>query len=224
MPDYFSHSVIAEKIYERLDYKLKRKITSKSLDRLGAQGGDVLIAYSIRFERDIPGRKLHTIDPAELFSKLANGNFGYAAGFAAHYALDCTLHPVVYSYQRGSRSPLAHQTFEGDLGLYISRFYSIRRGIMPKDKVLSCTYGVYDSIKTILPEITVTGTERCLKRYFSFTRYNFKSKRQSYKCNFDFSSVAGLLEEAIDLGVKCINSLCFKEVDPALFNKSFLQR
>ena len=79
-------------------------------------------------------------------------------------------------------------------------------------------------MKTILPEITVTGTERCLKRYFSFTRYNFKSKRQSYKCNFDFSSVAGLLEEAIDLGVKCINSLCFKEVDPALFNKSFLQR
>ena len=43
MPDYFSHFICAEKIFEKLDAANKRKITSPTLYLLGAQGGDVFL-------------------------------------------------------------------------------------------------------------------------------------------------------------------------------------
>lgn len=224
MPDYFSHSVIAEKVLERLDGKIKKKIISKPLYLTGAQGGDVFFAYSMKFSASNAGRRLHSTDARELFLKIKGGNFSYLSGFATHYALDCTLHPAVYSYQRSARSFTAHRTFESDLGLFISRYFRIRRSILPREKLLECTYGVYDTMCGALPEITVTGVERCLKRYFNYTRYTFKTKRQSYKCNYDFSCLTGAIEEAVDLGVKCISSLYFGEVDPELFDKEFLQK
>ena len=46
MPDYFSHSVAAEKIFERLDGSLKSQIKSKPLYLLGAQGGDFSLITS----------------------------------------------------------------------------------------------------------------------------------------------------------------------------------
>ncbi|MCX4287813.1 MAG: hypothetical protein OSJ68_11120, partial [Clostridia bacterium] len=73
-------------------------------------------------------------------------------------------------YEQTKRSPFAHTKLESDLGLFISRKYSLRRTIIPRVKVLACTGPIYDTIKRVEPLITVTGVERCLKRHFSWTK------------------------------------------------------
>lgn len=224
MPDYFTHCIAAEKIYERLDGATKEQLNRKTLYLLGAQGADVFFAYKYKFSKTNPGRDLHRKNAQELFTKLIEGNLCYAAGFATHYALDCTLHPAVYEYEETSKKPMAHQRFESDLGLYISKFYGIRRTILPREKILECTFPIYDSVKLLEPSFTVTGVERCLKRHFSYTRYLYKTKKQTYKCNYDFSSLAGLVEEAVELGVKAVKCVLSKDIDGAIFGKEFLQR
>lgn len=224
MPDYFSHLICAEKIYERLDGETKSKINNYTLYLLGAQGGDIFFAYNMKFSKTNIGRCLHTMNVQEIFSALADKNASYAAGFATHYALDSTLHPAVYAYEDSRRSPFAHQQMESDLGLYISKFYRIRRKILPLESILSCTYTIYDSIKPLFPTITVTGVERCLKRHFNYTRYLYKTKRQSYKCNFDFPSLAGAVEDAVETGEKAVKCVLLNHIEGSIFEKSFLER
>lgn len=223
MPDYFSHAIAAEKIYERLDAEHKLKIQSKTLYMLGAQGADVFFAYNVKFTKNNLGRSLHRWSAETLFNALIQGNPSYAAGFATHYAMDCTLHPAVYAYESGKRNPLAHQRFESDLGLFISKYYRIRRTVLPREKVLACTGPVYDSIKLLENSITVTGVERCLKRHFKYTKYLFNSKKQTYKCDFDFSSLAGAVEDAVDLGLNCVKNVLSGDINVAMFEKEFLQ-
>lgn len=224
MPDYFSHFICAEKIFEKLDAANKRKITSPTLYLLGAQGGDVFFAYNFICSENNLGRRLHRIPAAEVFAALKDGNPSYAAGFATHYALDCTLHPAVYAYENSRKSPLAHQSMESDLGLFISKLYGVRRRILPRELILPCTGEVYDSIKLIAPSVTVTGVERCLKRHFNYTKYLYKTKRQNYKCDFDFPSLSGAVGDAVALGTKTVAEVLSGNPDPVLFEKSFLER
>ncbi len=224
MPDYFSHYICAEKILERLDKQSKLQITSTPLYLLGAQGGDIFFTYNYKFSKSNIGRKLHNMDTVELFEKLSLGDKSYAAGFAAHYALDCTLHPAVYAFEAAHSFPFAHQKFENDLGLYISKFYQVRRRILPRESILPCTAAIYDSIKIIDPTVTVTGMERCLIRHFKYTRYLFNTKKQSYKCGFDYTSLTGAVEDAIELGVKAVKCVLSGHIEGAIFEKVFLQR
>lgn len=223
MPDYFTHIIAAEKIYERLDSSLKEKITNQTLYFLGSQGPDIFFTYSARPTKTNPGRIMHSRSAVDVFTALSGANPSYAAGFATHYALDSTLHPAVYAYEKGKRSPFAHQRFERDLGLYVSKFYQVRRTILQREKILACTSAIYDSAKLLDDKITVTGVERCLKRHFEYTRYLYRTKKQSYKCKFDFSSLAGAVEEAVTLGTACVESVLEGNIDQTLFNREFLQ-
>ncbi len=224
MPDYFSHGCCAELIYEKLDSGYKNLITNKTLYLLGAQGGDVFFAYNVKPTKSNLGRSIHKQNAVYVFGQLIKGNPSYAAGFATHYALDCTLHPVIYAYEQTKRSPFTHSKFENDLGLFISRKYAMRRTIIPREKVLACTGPVYDSVKRLEPLITVTGVERCLKRHFAWTKYIYRMKRQSYKCGYDFSALNDNIEAAVSLGIEAVKCVLDKNVDPEIFNKQFLQK
>ena len=224
MPDYFTHVIAAEKIYERLSISDKSKIKSKALYTLGSQGPDVFFAYNYKFSKTNLGRDLHNRRAEEIFCELVRGNPSYAAGFATHYALDATLHPYVYAYENAHKHPLSHQRFENDLGLYMSKLFRLRRTILPREHVVACTGAVYDSIKLVAPEVTVTGVERCLKRHFNYTRYLYKTKKQTYKCDYDFSHLSAAIEQALELGVQCVKSVLSGDIDGAIFNKEFLQK
>lgn len=224
MPDYFTHTIAADKIYERLDGETRSKIKSRPLYILGAQGGDVFFAYNAKFTGGNLGRDLHRKKAGDVFKNLVFGNPSYAAGWATHYALDCTLHPYVYAYAEGKRNPFAHQYFERDIGLYVSKCYRMRRTILPREFVMACTGPVYDSVKLLEPSITVTGVERCLKRHFDYTRFLYRTKKQTYKCDYDFSMFAGAVEEAIDLGVRAVKCVICKDIDGQVFCKEFLQK
>ena len=224
MPDYFTHVIAADKIFERLDSDVKNKIKSRTLYVLGSQGGDVFFTYNMKWSKNNLGRDLHKMNAVEIFKQLCLGNPSYAAGYATHYALDSTMHPLVYAYCEGKKSPLVHQTFEKDIGLYVSKFYRMRRTILPREFVLSSTGPIYDSIKNIEPTITVTGVERCLKRHFRYTQYLYRNKKQTYKCDYDFSLFAGIIEEAIDLGVKAVTCVLNGEIDTEVFGREFLQK
>ena len=190
---------------------------------MGAQGGDIFFAYKLKPRNNL-GRELHIKNAAYLFERLIEGNLSYAAGYATHYALDSRLHPIVYNYEKNKRSPLAHNSFESDLGLYISRKFKIRRQILPRDKVLACTSPVYDTMKRVEPLITITGVERCLKRHFAWTRYSYGVKRQDYKCKYDFSMLDDRIDEAIDLGVKAVECVLNGDIDPEVFSSDFLNK
>ncbi|MDE7453612.1 MAG: zinc dependent phospholipase C family protein [Clostridia bacterium] len=223
MPDYFSHGVCAEIIYEKLESKYKNKIKNKTLYMLGAQGGDVFFAYNIKPTKSNLGRSMHRMDVPDLFEKLIEGNPSYAAGFATHYALDSTLHPKIYAYERTKRSPLTHVKFENDLGLYISRKFHTRRTIIPREKLLACTSPVYDSVKKVEPLVTITGVERCLKRHFAYSKFLYRFKRQNYKCRYDFSALSDDIDKSIKTGVAAVKSVLDGNPDPEIFNKKFLQ-
>ena len=224
MPDYFSHSIAAEKIYENLPADLKEKISSHTLYLLGAQGGDVFFTYNLILTKSNLGRDLHRRCAFDLIESLSCRNLSYAAGFAAHYALDSTLHPAVYAYVNAHHSPLSHVNFESDLGLYISRLFNIRRGIIPREKLLACTSSLYDSIKAVEDGVTMTGIERCLKRHFTYTRYLYKRKGYEYKCAYPFHDLEGAVRDAIELGGKCVRAVLNNELPPELFSSPFLAK
>ena len=224
MPDYFSHNIAAEKIYENLAANFKEKISSHTLYLLGAQGGDVFFAYNLILTKSNLGRELHRRNAYDLFQKLSCGNLSYAAGFAAHYALDCTLHPAVYAYVNAHHSPFSHVNFESDLGLYISRLYNMRRSIIPKEKLLACTSPLYDSVKNVEACVTVTGIERCLKRHFTYTRYLYKRKNSEYKCAYPFENLEGAVNDAVEMGGECVRAVLTQDVPYALFSSPFLAK
>lgn len=224
MPDYFSHYIAAEKIYENLSAADKEKISSHTLYLLGAQGGDVFFAYNLIVTKNNLGRDIHRRNAYDLIKSLTSGHLSYAAGFAAHYALDSTLHPAVYAYENSHRSPLAHVNFENDLGLYLSKLYNMRRSIIPREKVIACTAPLYDSVKNIEDSITVTGIERCLKRHFAYSRFLYKNRRKEYKCAYPFESLEGLVCEAIEKGVECVRSVLKQDISPTLFSAPFLAK
>ena len=224
MPDYFTHGIAAELIYEKLENKYRNILSPKPLYLLGAEGGDVFFAYDVKPTKTNLGRVLHTKNPIYLFEKLSQGNLTYAAGFATHYALDCTLHPYVYAYESTKKSPLSHSGFESDLGLYMSKKYARRRSIVPLEQILACTSPVYDSVKRIEPFITMTGTERCLKRYFAYTRFLFRTKRQEFKCDYDFTNLDSDIEAGIELGLAAVKCVLDGKIDPDIFGKQFLQK
>ena len=223
MPDYFSHGVCAEIIYEKLQSKYKSQIKNKTLYLLGAQGGDLFFAYNIKPTKSNLGRSLHRADAKELFEKLISGNPSYVAGFATHYALDSTLHPKIYAYERTRRSPLTHVKFENDLGLFISRKFHIRRTIIPREKLLACTGTVYDTVKKVEPLVTISGVERCLKRHFAYSKFLYRFKRQNYKCKYDFSTLSEDIDQSITFGTEAVKSILDGEVPFDIFNKDFLQ-
>ena len=224
MPDYFTHLIAANKIFDRLGGDEKQKIKCKDLYLLGAQGGDVFFAYNMKFSEKNLGRQLHKKSALETFKKLSMGNLSYAAGYATHYALDSTIHPMVYAFIEGKKKPFIHQKFEADIGLYVSKYFRVRRTILPRENVLACTGPMYDSVKLIVPTLTVTGVERCLKRHFGYTRYLYKNKKQTYACEYDFSMFAGVIEEAIDFGTTCVTALLSGNIEQEIFGREFLQR
>lgn len=224
MPDYFSHSVCARVIFERCPESVKKKISDRTAYMLGAQGGDVFFAYKLSLKESNLGKRLHHLNPAELFEFLKEGDFSYCAGFATHYAVDASLHPFVYAFENSAKTPFAHLRFESDLGLYLSRKFSIPRNILPRERVLSQVYTVYDSMVNVIPKITLTGVERCLKRHFIFTKELIKNKKTSYIFDYNYASLSDAVESAISLGVECVEGLAEGKPCDELFKLSFLEK
>lgn len=223
MPDYFTHVICADEILERLDRAHRKRITDRPLYLLGAQGGDVFFAYNMKFSKTNLGRWLHAQPALELFEKLDGADPSYVAGFATHYVLDCTLHPAIYAFESVHRSPFSHINFENDLGLYVSRKFATPRRILPRETVEGATFTVYDCIRRVNGDITLTGVERCLKRHFSYTRLVYKNKRQTYKYDYNYSSLAPAVDEAVGLGVRAVGCVLDNNLDPDIFSKQFLQ-
>ena len=222
MPDYFTHAILADVIFERLDRDRRALITDRKLYRLGAQGGDVFFMYNLSRTSNL-GRKLHGLDARHVFKELAAANPSYAAGFATHYALDSTLHPAVYAFEEGAKSAFAHLAFEKDLGLYVSRKFSAPRKIMPREDVCGAAFAVYDAAKRLDDSITLTGVERCLKRFFAYTRSVYARKKQTYKFDYDYSSLSPQLDIAIEKGIKAVCLVLDGNIDEEVFSASFLQ-
>lgn len=223
MPDYFTHSILSQEIFERLDRSHRLMITDRKLYALGAQGGDVLFMYNLHRRSNL-GRRLHMYDAAGTFEKLKGAHPSYAAGYATHYALDSALHPAVYAFAEKCRAPFAHLTFERDIGLYVSRRTGVPRKIMPREDVCGAAEAVYDAISRLLPQITPEGTVRCLKRYFAYTRAIYMRKRQTYAFDYDYPSLSDAIEDGLERGAAAVKCVLDGNIDPDVFAKSFLQR
>ena len=223
MPDYFTHAIAAQKVYESLEKAYRQKIDNADLYLLGAQGGDLYFTYNLNYRANA-GRKLHNADNLELFGALAEHNAIYAARLATHYAMDCTLHPAIYAFERISRVPFAHLRFENDLGLFVSRYFAIPRRILPRERILAQSKSVYGAICAVLDGATEKGVERCLKRHFAYTRAIFSAKRDDYVFRYDYSSLSGAVADGISLGAECVRAVFDGNISPSLFGKSFLEK
>lgn len=224
MPDYFTHNIGAELILSRLSGEQRKMAAgNRALYLLGAQGGDVFFFYGLSYKNNA-GRRLHRANARELFEKLLLGDISYCAGWATHYALDCTVHPFVYAYENAHRGLFLHQRYERDLGLYVSRKSGMRRTLMPRESVIGCTPAVCDSIRKVLPHITPAGTDCCLKRYFAYTLRLFKNKKQRFDLCCDYSRAYEAFERGVELGVEAVRCVLEGNIDGEIFKNSFLQK
>lgn len=222
MPDYFTHIAGARQIYARLEARYRNPICDDTLYLLGAQGGDAFFFYGMSYRHNA-GRFLHRQPATWVFERLAQKDKSYCAGWAAHYALDSTIHPHVYAYEHTHRGMFLHRRYETDLGLYVTRKSGARRLIIPKDKLLACTPAVCDSMRPLLPEITPAGVQACLKRYFLYSRSLFNSKSQEFALACDYSAAYAAYLEAIDLGAEMVRRVLDGDIDPDIFKKSFIE-
>ncbi len=223
MPDLFTHSILSDIIYEQLEKTVRDRICDRKLYALGAQGGDVFFMYNLNKNSNL-GRRLHALDAQFVFENLCKSNPSYAAGFATHYAVDSTIHPAVYAFESTSHAPFAHLAFEKDLGLYVSRKFSMPRKILPKDDVCGAAFTIYDAVRRLDESITLAGVERCLKRYFAYSRAVYARKKQTYKFDYDYSSLSPLIGQAIECGVRAVGCVIDKDIDPQVFSRQFLQQ
>ena len=221
MPDYFTHYIAAEEIFSALGGGYREIIArDKELYLLGAQGGDVFFFYGISYKNNA-GRLLHREQPQILFERLKEGNAAYCAGWATHYALDSCVHPFVLAYEGAHRGAFLHQKYEEALGLYVSRRAGVRRMILPREKVLACTFAVCDSIKKVLPYVTAAGTASCLKRHYAYTRRQLKTKKQEFELDCDYSQTYKAYQNGIGLGVRAVQCVLEKDIDEEVFAKGF---
>ncbi len=224
MPDYFTHAIAAIKIFEKLDESRRELLRrDRYMYLLGAQGPDVFFFYGLSVKHN-PGRALHRADARVLFEKLVQGNAAYCAGWAAHYALDCTVHPAVYAYENAYRGLLLHQKFESDLGLYVSRKLGIRRTILPQDRVVACAPAVCDSVRRVLPRLTAAGTSACLKRHCLYARRIYAGLSDRYRLEADYAPAFEAFEKGTELGVRAVNCVLQKNISPEVFSRPFLQK
>ena len=79
-------------------------------------------------------------------------------------------------------------------------------------------------MKRIEPLITVTGVERCLSRHFAYSRFLFRTKRQNYRCDYDFSKLSQTVESAVEYGIEAVTKVLEGDIDIQLFSKEFLQK
>lgn len=224
MPDYFTHYLAAAEIFRRLDKNSKDTLSRDGdLYLLGAQGPDVFFFYGLSVKHN-PGRMLHRAVAAQLFSALMRGNAAYCAGWATHYALDCTVHPAVYAYEHSHRGMLLHQKFEADLGLYVSRQLKKERMIMPKKRMTACAPAVCDSVRNVLPFITAAGTSACLKRHYLYTRRIYAGLSEKYKLKADYAPAYEAFERGVELGIATVRCVLQNNIDPEIFSRSFLEK
>ncbi|MCD7729516.1 MAG: zinc dependent phospholipase C family protein [Clostridia bacterium] len=222
MPDYFTHMIAASEIYRRLGTDAKNKITNNDLYLLGAQGGDVFFFYGISYKNNL-GRQLHRANTEELFNNLIKGDLSYAAGWATHYAIDSCVHPFVYGYTDTHKGSFVHIKYERDLGLYVSRKTGVRRSILPRERVLACTLPVCDSIRHAAPQVSPSGTAECLKRHFAYSKHVFRSKKQEFALDGNYSQAFAAYEKGIELGVLAAENVLSGSIDGEIFGKSFLE-
>lgn len=152
MPDYFTHYIAAEEIFSALGGGYREIIArDKELYLLGAQGGDVFFFYGLSYKNNA-GRLLHREQPQLLFERLKEGNRRLLRGLGnALCAGQLRTSRLCWLTRARHRGAFLHQKYEKDLGLYVSRRAGVRRMILPREKVLACTFAVCDSIKKVLP-------------------------------------------------------------------------
>lgn len=225
MPDFFSHCILAELIYNNLSEKHKRKITSHTLYLLGAQGGDVFFTYNFSpASKNNVGKLIHLLDAEKLFKVISCGNESYVCGFATHYAVDSVIHPFVYDFEKKNKKPLSHLSFESDFGVYLSDKFAIPRHILCPQSLSSCIFAVYDTMRRALPFITVNGVEKCLKKYYTAIKYQYKFRRVKIKEKFDFSVLDKDVSRCISLGARAVENVLDGDVErDGIFKYRFLQ-
>ena len=222
MPDYFTHLAAAWQIYSRLEARYRNLICNDTLYLLGAQGGDVFFFYGLSYRHNA-GRYLHRLPAAEIFEKLSKNDKSYCAGWATHYALDSAIHPYVYAYEHTHKGILLHRKYEADLGLYVTRKSGTRRIIIPREKLLACTPTVCDDIRPLLPGVSPSTMQSCLKRYFLYSRSLFNSKSQEFALHCDYSPAYSAYLAAVDEGAEMVRHVLNGNIDPKIFEKSFLE-
>ncbi len=225
MPDYFSHNMAADAIYDLLPEDCKGRITDHDLYLLGSQGGDLYFFYNNFLSSKNVGRMLHQRKPLELFQAFRDGNGdpSYVAGFATHYAMDSVLHPYVYMCQDSRRKGFFfHMKFENDLGLYISKELGMPRDRMPKDVILSKASIIADNLALVDSRASLKGAEKGLKGFDKYVAHFYKACQDTYRVKgYDFDSLAGPLQQAIQKGVLCVQQVLEGNMDPELFEVGF---
>ena len=125
MPELITHSLIGEKLVEKIENKDINSLLSKYKKEfmLGCQGGDLFFFYNygaLKDKKSVPrfGDRLHVEHVGDFFSESIkyikdNGDdtlLAYFLGYLCHYAADKQIHPFVY--KKSNHNSTMHHKIE----------------------------------------------------------------------------------------------------------------
>ena len=130
MPSVYTHFLTARKTFEGLPSHIQDKIKPHlAMYYFGAQGADFCFFYKfLRPKKGNFGSFLHrqgahqTFCVLQAFAKHSPDLYAYAAGYIAHYAADCVLHPFIYA--AAGNSILTHSRIESGLDYLYGKCFS----------------------------------------------------------------------------------------------------
>ncbi len=199
MPDYFTHDMIADKILASLSEGDRAKITDVTMFKLGSQGGDMFFFYDI-FHGNM-GSALHKASLEDTYAVLFELEPSYAAGYAAHRAMDDTVHPEIYANQDTARGHFKHIKFEADLGLYVSRKFGMERTTLTKKELYAKREKIEKVAETFERMLGKKHSRRKIRRdiwgFLMYMRVFKRYRKKKYRCRYDFSLMDAKVDEGL---------------------------
>ncbi len=134
MPAATTHCEFSKSVYDALSYSARSSISNLHMFWLGSQGPDLFFFSNAMF---LPGslkhlgsqmHQEHIYETAKFLMDYAKGNpdlESYVSGYLTHYALDSTMHPIIYwasmkeSKEKGTPEMEEHFRIEGELDVYM---------------------------------------------------------------------------------------------------------
>lgn len=238
MPAFLSHYRFGFHCYKNLPVNFLKEaiLAHPHVFVLGCQGPDLFFYHIGNYngsEKNFSGR-LHDENTGKFLllllekAYLRNNNgcvesqieLAYAAGFLAHYYLDCKIHPYVYSFVGTNKSRMTlgkHFEFESDIDL---RLLEKLDGKKPSD------YNVQNIVKLSAMEKNVLSKQLS----YAVTKALYGAHLSAEKCKFIFREIEAAMKLMYDnSGIKgkyCelfeLKFIGYRLGSPLLFNDKCL--
>lgn len=177
MPAFYTHKYFAEKVYEKFDENLKKKINynyyllfSQSFDMLFYNYGLKKWVANLGHSAHRQNTKLFFLNILKEINNQPQDNilFSFFYGTLTHYVLDSTFHPyIIYKtgvYKKNNSRTHHYQGLHRHLEMQIDKYFFQKDNTIPFSKAK--LYKIYDNVKKPSKNLTNSLNDIFYKTFY----------------------------------------------------------